>query len=60
MTPQKRRFLRTNKVLGAQKSFFGPPKTQKSDFLKKLQLYDYPKVPSYKAPLAVLVQNSFN
>ena len=40
MTPPKVRFLRPNKVLGAQKSFLGPPKTQKIDFLKKLELYD--------------------
>ena len=34
------RFLRLNKVLGAQKSFLGPQKIQKIDFLKKLELYD--------------------
>ena len=31
MTPPKVRFIRPNKVLGAQKSFFGPPETQKID-----------------------------
>ena len=40
MTPPKVRFLRPNKVLGAQKSYFGPQKTQKIDFLQKLDLYD--------------------
>ena len=40
MTPQKVRFLRAYKVLRAQKSFFGPQKTQKIDFLKKLELHD--------------------
>ena len=34
------RFLRPNKVLRAQKSFLGPQKTQKIDFLKKLDLSD--------------------
>ena len=34
MTPPKVGFLRSNKVVGAQKSFFGPPETQKIDFLK--------------------------
>ena len=28
-------FLRPNKVLGAQKKFFGAPKRKKIDFLKK-------------------------
>ena len=40
MTPLKVRFLRPNKVFRAQKSFLGPQKTQKIDFLKKLELYD--------------------
>ena len=40
MTPPKVRILRPNKVLGAQKGFWGPHKTQKNDFLKKLDLYD--------------------
>ena len=40
MTPPKVRFLRPNKVLGAQKNFLGPPKTQKIDFLKKPELCD--------------------
>ena len=37
MTPPKLGFLRPNK---AQKSFLGPPKTQKIDFLKKPQFCD--------------------
>ena len=32
-----------NKVLGDQKSFLGPPKTQKIDFLKKPDLCDLTK-----------------
>ena len=40
ITLPKVRFLRPNKVLGAQKSYFGPQKTQKIDFLQKLDLYD--------------------
>ena len=40
MTPAKVGFLRPNKVLGAPKSFLRPHKTQKIDFLKKLELYD--------------------
>ena len=39
MTLPKVRFLRPNKVLGAQKNFLGPPKTQKIDFLKKPELW---------------------
>ena len=41
MTPPKVRFVRPNKALRAQKSFLGPPKKQKIDFLKKMKLYDY-------------------
>ena len=33
-------FLRPKKVYEAQKSFLGPPKTQKIDFLKNLELSD--------------------
>ena len=40
MTPSKVRFLRQYKVLRAQKSFFGPLKTQKIDFLKKGPSYN--------------------
>ena len=40
MTPPKVGFLRLNKVFWAQKSFLGPPKTQKIDFLKKPDLCD--------------------
>ena len=40
MTPPKVGFLRPIKVFWAQKSFFGPPKTQKIDFLKKPDLCD--------------------
>ena len=40
MTPPKVGFLRPNKVLGAQKSFYGPPETQKIDFLKKPEFCD--------------------
>ena len=40
MTPPKVKFLRPNKVLGTQKSFFVPQKSQKIDFLKKLELFD--------------------
>ena len=40
MTPPKVRFLRPKKVLGAQKKMFEPPKTQKIDFLKKLDFCD--------------------
>ena len=40
MTPPKVRFLSPNKVLGDQKIFLRPPKTQKIDFLQKLELYD--------------------
>ena len=43
MTPPKVRFLKPNKVLGAQKTFFGPPKTQKIDFLKKGPSYNLSK-----------------
>ena len=41
MTSPKVGFLRPNKVLRAQKSFLGPPKTQKIDFLKNLELSDF-------------------
>ena len=40
MTPPKVRFLRPNKVFWAPRSFLGPPKTQKIDFLKKPELCD--------------------
>ena len=40
MTPPKVGFLRLIKVLGAQKSFLGLPKTQKIDFLKKPEFRD--------------------
>ena len=40
MTPPKVGFLRPNNVLGAQKSFYGPPETQKIDFLKKPEFCD--------------------
>ena len=43
MTPSKVRFLRQYKVLRAQKSFFGPLKTQKIDFLKKGPSYNLSK-----------------
>ena len=36
MTTPKVRFLRPSMVLGAQKSFFGPQKTQKNWFSKKI------------------------
>ena len=40
MTPPKVGFLRPNKDFWAQKSFLGPPKTQKIDFLQKLDISD--------------------
>ena len=43
MTPPKLGFLRPNKVSWAQKSFQGPPKTQKNDFLKKPDFCDLTK-----------------
>ena len=43
MTPSKVGFLRLNKVLGAKKSFLGPPKTQKIDYLKKPEFRDLSK-----------------
>ena len=39
-TPPKVGSLRLNKVLGAQKKFFGTPKTRKIDFLKKPEFRD--------------------
>ena len=40
MNPPKVRYLRPNKVFGVPKSFLGPKKTQKIDFLKILDLCD--------------------
>ena len=40
MTPPKVGFLRPNKVFGALKSFFGPPKPQTNNFLEKPQFCD--------------------
>ena len=54
MTPPKVRFLRPNKVLGAQKRCLGPPKHKKIDFLKKLDLSDLAahswELPQYPVP----------
>ena len=38
--PPKVGFLRPKKVLGGQKSFLGPPKIKKIDFLKKPEFCD--------------------
>ena len=43
MTPPKVGFLRPIQDFWAKKSFLGPPKTQKIDFLKKPQLRDLTK-----------------
>ena len=40
MTHPKVRFLRPNKVFGAQKFFLGPPKFKEIDFLKKPEFCD--------------------
>ena len=52
MTTQKVGILRPKKDFWTQKSFFGPPKTQKIDFLKKPQLRDLTKhlVGSHNSP----------
>ena len=40
MTPPKVRFARPNKVFWGQKSFWGPPKLKKNDYLKKPKFWD--------------------
>ena len=47
MTPPKVRFLRPNKVLGAQKSFLGPSKHKKLIFSKRAHPIIYPRPRTY-------------